>query len=164
MIYSLICVVSIFFATHKFGGFHSVRGGAILLPAAATAVFVGCKLYCVEWERILIKMKKTSSVTLIIYESIILPLSITLIIIGEANVDIASSKFFFFGVIALFVILSDLPRFTHNFLMLSYRGPSELEAKKLFLRYPPNSRSDLLPMDVLLNFVLAFFLYKRFSF
>ena len=163
MIYYLFCIVAIFFSAYELGASHSVRGSFVLLTAATVAIYSVGKIYCIEWEQILVKTKKNNSILLIFYEKILLPAIICSIIVGKDGVETVAHNYFWIKISILFLLLSDILKFNHYFLEKNYSGVSGLESKKLFLKFPPMSRFDMLPLDILLNFSLVFFLYKRFS-
>lgn len=162
MIYTISTIIFIIFVIYKHESIEpsNFTGGIFLISIAVLALYGVGKLYCVEWKRVLSKSANSFSLILFFYEHLILPSSVTLFALGSNFISL--NNFFILGIL-LIIGLGDWFQMTHKYIASVYRGPSELESKKLYLTYPPTARIDLIPMDFLFNVVLFFLVYKRLS-
>lgn len=138
----------------------SIHGGAIFVLLLILTLYSVGKLYCLEWRKL---VKDGFAPVLSIYEGVVLPSATIMILLGQAPVheiwNMPGSALLL-GV--LFVLFGDWFGLTRNVIASAYPGINELESRKLFLHFPPTSRFDLLPLDVMFNATLFFILYKRF--
>ena len=162
MIYPLITALLYFVACHEFGMWATVTGGSIFSAMAVIALYFSGKLYCLEWRRILEKSGDSTSLPLAFYESVFLPGALIVLIAGIEIANVTERGTLMMVAVGLFLLSADFLGLIRRYLLSVYHGPSELEARKLFLRYPPVDRIDLLPFDALFNLVLLWLLWKRF--
>lgn len=120
--------------------------------------FIG-KLYCIEWGKL---TKGQTGVVLFVYERLVLPFVLIFFFLGKAPFESVINKpLYLVCVVLFFILLGDWFGIVKKNLFHWYPGASELEARKLFLTFPPASRLDMLPLDIYINGTYIFLIYKH---
>lgn len=161
MIYSLACFVVIFSSAIWCRGAEAGMGVSLLQALACVLILGVCKLYCIEWRKVMTLKGKSSSLGLVLYENLLFP--VVLIALMAPAPPLAISAGQRACLLVVFILSADPFGWFRRALESIYPGPNDLEARKLFLRYPAVNRLDLIPMDLLINFPLAFYLYRHYQ-
>lgn len=118
------------------------------------------KLYCLEWENII--SGKKIGIGLFLYEKLLFPTALLYLLKGKAPLmSIVSQPYLLAPVALLFILLSDWAGIIKNTIRHWYPRVSDLEKKKLFLKFPPTSRIDMLPFDFWFNGAMMYFIYRE---
>jgi hypothetical protein len=165
MIYLSITLIIALVTIHILSRLHGeivasvVPGGVVFLYLIFIASYGVGKIYCIEWSKI---SKNKSGLGLFVYEKFLFPFALVLFFVGKTPfLFIEGKPAYLILVILFFVFLGDWAGSIKEIIQKWYHGISELEARKLFINYPPASRIDMLPLDFLLNGVLLYMLYTR---
>lgn len=137
----------------------NIFGGWIFLFFITAAIYFAGKLYCIEWGKIDGHNRKF---WVHLYEKFLLPFALLFFLFGKVPLEyITDRQGLLFSSFILFILLTDWTGHIKNRISNIYPGVSELEAKRLFFHYPPLSRIDMLPFDLLFNGALVFMIYRR---
>jgi len=119
------------------------------------------KTYIVVWEDIAISRKK-NGIGLFLYEKLFFPAAwLYLIKCKLPFSSIENQPYLLASVVMLFILLGDWMGIIKRVVRYWYPGVSELEKGKLFLTFPPQSRVDMLPLDLYFNGIMAVIIYRQ---
>lgn len=120
--------------------------------------FVGFwKFYCVEWKKL-----SDRSFLRVVFERIWLPLVTVFLVTNTNHYESPEENYLFFLVgLALFLSLTDMGASIEIFVKGKFSNLNSTNRSILYSQYPPKLRSDLLPMDLIVNIMIVIMIIKK---